>query len=84
MAMADPIETANAGAKARVLAIIDRYGCLPPLSSECTASLAAFDREALAQVLERMVRQAGVYGYSKITVHMDLADAIALAQELRR
>lgn len=70
----------GAGA-ARVHSIIDRFGCLP--SIQPMKEIPRFDPLALAQGIEANLNQAGDYGHTKITIHLDLPDAKALAQFLR-
>jgi hypothetical protein len=77
-------DPSSAAAKARLQAIMDRFGCLPSLSRECTEDLPGFDRLALARSLERMIARSRDYGMTKITVHMDLLDAAQLAEALRK
>lgn len=67
--------------KARVAKIIDTFGCLPAIQPLTT--LPAFSPRELAQALEQNLNEAGVYGHTKITLHLDLPDAHALAQFLR-
>jgi hypothetical protein len=71
----------SAGA-ARVASIINTFGCLPSVNPMTT--LSAFDPLELAQALEQNLQEAAIYGHTKITVHLDLPDAHALAQALRR
>jgi hypothetical protein len=66
----------------RAQAIIDKFGCLP--SIQPLTELAAFSPLDLAQAIERNLEEAAVYGHTKITIHLDLPDAHALAQALRR
>lgn len=74
-------KTQNAGA-AQVHRIIDRFGCLP--SIEPLNTLARFDPLEVAQAIEANLAQSAIYGHVKITIHLDLPDAHALAQALRR
>lgn len=62
--------------------LMQQYGCLPSLTDGPV--LPQFDALALAQALEQEVNRAGLYGWTKITVHMDIPDAALLAQYLRR
>lgn len=67
---------------ARVHSIIDRFGCLPSITPLTT--LQAFNPLELAQAIEQNLNEATVYGHTKITIHLDLPDAHALAQSLRK
>jgi hypothetical protein len=71
----------NTQSKARVQKIIDTFGCLPSVTPMTT--LPRFSPLELAQGLEQNINEAGVYGHTKITIHLDLPDAHALAQFLR-
>ena len=71
----------SAGA-ARVHKLLDTFGCLP--SIQPLATLPRFDPLELAQAVEASLNEAGVYGHTKITIHLDLPDAAALAQWMRR
>lgn len=68
--------------KARVSKIIDTFGCLPSIQPMST--LPRFSALELAQALEANLNEAGLYGHTKITLHLDLPDAKALALALRR
>ena len=71
----------HAGARL-VERLIQQYGCLPSLTDG--PALPSFDPQALAQALEHEIARAGEYGWTKITLHMDVPDAALLAQHLRR
>lgn len=71
----------NSQGKARVQKIIDTFGCLPSVTTMTT--LPKFSPLELAQGLEQNINEAGDYGHTKITIHLDLPDAHALAQFLR-
>lgn len=62
--------------------ILDRFGCLPSIAPMTT--LPQFSPLELAQGIEANLNEAGDYGHTKITLHLDLPDAKALAQFLRR
>lgn len=62
--------------------IMDRFGCLP--SIEPLSTLNAFNSLELAQAIEQNLNEAPIYGHTKITIHLDLPDAHALAQALRK
>lgn len=38
----------------------------------------------LAQAIEKNLEECGIYGHTKITIHLDLVDAKMLATHLRR
>lgn len=48
------------------------------------ARLEHFNTLDLAQALESEVARAGIVGHTKISLHLDVADAAKLAQALRR
>jgi hypothetical protein len=75
-------EQRNNPGKARVQKIIDTFGCLPAIAPMTT--LPAFSPLELAQAIEANLNEATVYGHTKITLHLDLMDAHALAQALRK
>lgn len=70
----------QAGARI-VEGLLARYGCLPAAGDGPV--IPRFDAEALATALEQEVNRSGEYGWSKITLHMDVPDAAALARFLR-
>ena len=72
----------NTQGKARVQKIIDTFGCLP--SVQPLSTLPRFNALELAQAIEANLNESAVYGHTKITIHLDLLDAHALAQALRR
>lgn len=74
-------KTQGAGS-ARAQKIIDTFGCLPAIQP--MTAIPRFDPLALAQGIEANLQEAGDYGHTKITIHLDLPDAHALAQFLRR
>jgi len=71
----------RAGAEA-IEKLIQRFGCLP--SAGDGPIVARFDPEALAAAIETEIRRAHEYGWSKITLHMDIPDAALLSNCLRR
>lgn len=71
----------NDAAKQRVNNILDKFGCLPSITPLTT--LQRFDPLEVAQALEQNLSEAGKYGHTKITIHLDLPDANALARALR-
>lgn len=71
----------SAGAM-RAQQLLNTFGCLPAVNPLTT--LPKFDPLELAQAIERNIQEAGMYGHTKITLHLDLPDAHALARALRR
>lgn len=72
----------NDAGKYRAQKIIDTFGCLPAISPLTT--LPKFSPVELAQAIEQNLNEAGVYGHTKITLHLDLVDAYQLAGYLRK
>lgn len=70
------------GGKARVQKLYDTFGCLPTIGEMSTVE--RFKAEELAAGIESQLAVAGQYGFTKITLHMDLPDAAALAKHLRK
>ena len=68
-------------ARTAVENIIAKYGCLP--SAPDGPIVEHFDRVALAQAIESEVQRASLVGWTKITLHMDMLDAMQLARVLR-
>lgn len=66
----------------RAQQILNTFGCLPSINP--LTALPAFDALELAGAIEQNLQEAGMYGHTKITIHLDLPDAYALAQALRR
>lgn len=62
--------------------MLDRFGCLP--AAPDGPVIPEFDARNLALAIEQEVQRAGQYGWSKITLHMDIPDAALLAQYLRK
>lgn len=75
------MQSKSDAAKRQVTAMLDKFGCLPSITPLTT--LPKFDPLELAQALERNLSEAGDYGHTKITLHLDLPDAHALARALR-
>jgi len=71
----------DGGARA-VEKLIQTYGCLPATGDG--PILPAFDAKALAHAIEQAIAQSADYGWTKVTLHMDLPDARQLAHFLRR
>jgi hypothetical protein len=70
----------TAGAQ-RVQQILNTFGCLPAMNP--VTSLPEFNPLELAQAIERNLNEAAIYGHTKLTLHLDLPDAHALARCLR-
>lgn len=73
--------TTNAGAE-KVAKLIQRYGCLPDAGDGPV--LPRFEPLAVAKAIEGELLRARDYGWSKITLHMDIPDAVLLAKQLRK
>ena len=71
----------NQGGARVVEGLIQKYGCLPNTGDG--PIIASFAPKVLAKGIEDEVRRADDYGWSKITLHMDIPDAIKLAHFLR-
>jgi hypothetical protein len=69
------------GARA-VEKLIQTFGCLP--SAPDGPIIARFDPRALAAAIECEMQRGAEYGWSKITLHMDMPDALMLAKYLRK
>ena len=65
----------------RAAQIIDKFGCLPSITP--LTEMPGFNSLELAQAIEANLNEAQLYGHTKITIHMDLPDAAALAKCLR-
>lgn len=72
--------TQEGGARA-IEKLMQQYGCLPSLNDG--PRLEVFDPLLLAQAIEQEVQRAGEYGWTKITLHLDIPDAAKLAHVLR-
>lgn len=70
------------GGAARVEKLISTFGCLPTIGE--TTTVEHFRPEELAAGIETEINRAHGYGFTKITLHMDLPDAAALAKHLRK
>ena len=73
---------ANEGGKLAVERMMRNYGCLPDAPDGPV--LPAFNPATLAEAIEKEIVRSGEYGWSKITIHMDVPDAMMLAKFLRR
>jgi hypothetical protein len=69
--------------KARIAQLVSKYGCVPTDAPDGPV-LENWNLERLAAGIEQEAARARVYGWTKITLHMDLPDALRLAQALRR
>ena len=69
------------GARA-VEKLMQQFGCLP--SAPDGPIVSTFDPVVLANAVEQEVRRSKEYGWSKVTLHMDLPDAELLVRALRR
>jgi hypothetical protein len=74
------IEGGRAGARA-VERIIRQFGCLPDAMDG--PKLPAFDAAALAEAIRSEVMRSGEFGWSKITIHLDIPDAVMLMNFLK-
>jgi hypothetical protein len=68
--------------KRRIAQLIQTYGCLPDAPDG--PRLERFDAEALATAIDQEIARSIEYGWSKLTIHMDIPDARLLASYLRR
>jgi hypothetical protein len=73
--------TSNQAGARIVEGYLAKYGCLPAAGDGPV--IERFEALALADAITQEVQRAGEYGWSKITVHMDVPDALALAKFLR-
>lgn len=62
--------------------MMQQYGCLPAIGENTT--LPKFNALELAQAIEAEINRSGEYGFTKITLHMDLPDAAQLSKFLRK
>lgn len=69
------------GAKGAVLRVIDRFGCLPDAPDGPIVE--SFQPKALADALAQEIERSREYGWSKITIHMDIPDAAKLMHFLK-
>jgi len=70
------------GGRRTIEKLIRTYGCIPDAGDG--PILPNFTPKAVAKGIESEIVRAGEYGWSKITLHMDIPDALKLAQFLRR
>jgi hypothetical protein len=72
----------NNAANARVVeSLIAKYGCLPSIGDR--SEIARFSAGELAEAIFTEVKRGEEYGFAKITLHMDIPDAVALAKFLK-
>ena len=64
----------------RVQQLIRTYGCLPDAGDGPV--LPEFHPMALSKAIQQEVNRASDYGWSKITIHLDIPDALLLAKFL--
>lgn len=72
----------NEQGKRWVQSMLDRHGCIPALSDGGT-TIAAFSPEALGQAILDEVAKASQFGFTKITLHLDIPDAVKLGRHLK-
>lgn len=71
----------DGGARA-VEKMMQTFGCLP--TAPDGPIIERFNPHDLAAALERELERGAEYGWSKITLHMDVPDALMLAKYLRK
>jgi hypothetical protein len=71
----------QAGAR-QVEKMMQQFGCLPSIGESSVVQ--QFNTKELALALETEINRSVDYGFTKITLHMDLPDAVLLAKELRK
>jgi hypothetical protein len=71
----------NAVQKRQLAKLLDQFGCVPDAPDGQV--LPAFSPQLLAQAIENEIKRCHIYGWNKITVHMDLKDAIELMNYLK-
>jgi len=76
------VELKQEGGARAIEKLIQTYGCLPHTGDG--PILPCFQPKAVAKGIEDEVRRAGDYGWSKITIHLDIPDALKLAEFLRK
>jgi len=76
-------ELDRAIAKQKIAEIFAKYGCIP-INAPDGPVVEHFEPQAVAAAIEQEITRARVYGWTRITLHMDVADALMLAQCLRR
>jgi len=66
-----------------VLRAIKRVGGVDKLPDVSGHYVPKFEPRALAEALEREIARAVENGFTKVSVHMDLSDAVAMARYMR-
>jgi hypothetical protein len=61
--------------------LLAKYGCLP--SGPDGQIIEEFSPSAFAEALEQELNRCALYGWPKITIHMDVPDARLLLQYFR-
>jgi len=74
-------ETQEAGRR-KLEKLIQTFGCLPDAGDG--PILPSFGPKSLAKAIEHEVIRAGQYGWSKVTIHMDIPDAVLLMNFLKK
>ena len=70
----------RAGAR-QVEKLIQQYGCLP--ATPDGEMLSHYTRVGFVAALDAEIRKARDYGMPKLTIHMDLLDAVPLLHDMR-
>ena len=70
----------EAGARA-IEKMMKQFGCLPDAPDGPV--IPRFQVQDLAAALQSELTRCGEYGWSKVTLHMDLPDAVALLKFLK-
>ena len=68
--------------KAKIAALIAQYGCVPT-DAPSGPVVERFSPGRLADAIEQEIKRGAEYGWTKITLHMDVPDAMRLARHLR-
>lgn len=71
----------QAAGKAALNKMIDVFGCIP--AAPDGQSIDAFNPRLLADAIAAEVDRSRSYGWSKLTIHMDIPDAVKLMQFLK-
>lgn len=72
----------NEQGKRWVQRMLDTHGCIPALSDGAT-TITTFNAAQLGVALEQEINKAAQFGFSKLTLHLDIPDAVQLARFLR-
>jgi histidyl-tRNA synthetase len=70
-------------AKQQIAKLVNKYGCVPTDAPDGPV-ITEFQADALGKAIEQEIARAHDYGWTKITLHMDMPDAFKLARYLRR